>query len=100
MARQTLRRTLLQALGVALALALSPPASAKVANTTLEELAKGARTMAVAHVDRITQIGGAKVALATVIEPLGGLQKGQPFAFLAEPTWTCDSSEAVAGETV
>lgn len=81
-------------------LAILCPASAKVASTSLEELARDASATAIAHVDQVKEIEGVRVALATVTEPLGGLHQGQRFAFVAQGTWTCDSSTAVPGETV
>lgn len=75
-------------------------AHGRVASTTLEALTKSADAIAVAKVDRVTRIGGVKVAQATVIRPLKGLSDKQQFAFLAEKTWTCDMSHAVKGETV
>jgi hypothetical protein len=75
-------------------------AHSRKASIPLESLTNSADVIAVAKVDKVTKISGAKVAEATVIRPLKGLKEKQQFTFLAEGTWTCDTSHAVEGETV
>src|SRR5690242_6174484 len=81
-------------------LAAPRAASARVASTTLGNLASTSRAIAVVHVDAVREVGGLEIATATVVRPLAGLQQGQRFAFLAQGTRACDSSDAVPDETV
>lgn len=79
-------------------------ANAKVGSTTLESISRAADVIAVAQVEQIRIIGsgnqGKRVAVAKVLHSLKGVKAGQKVAFLAQPTWACDLSRAVAGETV
>jgi hypothetical protein len=75
-------------------------ASCRVGSTTLQRLTAQADAAAVARVDRVEQIGGVRVATATVLRPLKGLHGHQRFAFLADHTWVCDVTEALLNETV
>jgi hypothetical protein len=72
---------------------------AKVAATTLEDLAKISPTIVVAKVERMSRIDGRKWAEARVVEVIKG-RSLNTLKFLAEPTWTCDISEAKDGEDV
>jgi len=97
----SLCRTLgLVAAVVALWLAGTPPVAARKARTDIVELSARSDAIAVARVDRVLLHGGMRIAVATVLRPIKGLNANQRFSFLAEPTWTCDSSTAVLGETV
>jgi hypothetical protein len=75
-------------------------AHARVAPIKLDELALENDGIAVARVDRIVTVGGVRVAEASVTRPLQGMESVRRFAFIAQPTWTCDVSNAVWGETV
>lgn len=81
-------------------------ATAAVAGTTLERIARAADVIAVAQVEKIEVISaidgisGQRVAVAKVLRSLKKAEAGQKLAFLAQPTWTCDISTAAAGETV
>jgi hypothetical protein len=75
-------------------------ASAKRMELTLEDLARQSQVIVSARVDSVAEIGGVKVAEATVLRPIAGWKAGTKLTFLAHRTWTCDSSHAVGGETV
>jgi hypothetical protein len=83
-----------------LVVGVTKQALGRVAPTTLKELTLRADAIALAKVERIEQMSGRKLATATVLRPLKALEAGSRFRFLAEPTWACDSSTAVAGEVV
>jgi hypothetical protein len=96
MIRNSVRVTSLFAL---LATAVST-AHGRVGSTTLKALTVYSDGIAVAKVERVEKVGGVSVATAKVVHPLKGLRAQQQVAFLAEGTWTCDTSYAVVGETV
>jgi hypothetical protein len=93
-----MRRTACVALGM-LFLAV-PRLSAKVAALQLDELVEGSDLIVLAEVESVTKpLIGERKATARVLE----VWKGSPIEtvrFIASPTWTCDISEAVEGETV
>jgi len=68
--------------------------------TTLKQMAKFSDAIAIARVDKIVVLDGVKVAEATVVRALKGLKGVPRFAFRAQPTWSCDATHAVAGETI
>jgi hypothetical protein len=74
-------------------------AAAKVATRSLDEVAHAATVIAVVRVDRVVAVGDRTVARATVLRPLKGTFAGESLAFVARPTWVCDVSGAVRGET-
>ena len=85
-----------------LALALVVPAAAnfKVATIGLDTLVKQSEVIVIAEVTEIVTRAGVKVAVAKVFE---GVKSGSPtgtIEFVAERTWTCDTSNAVVGERV
>ena len=78
------------------------PASAKVAAVPLEELVTGSDEIVVATVTEVSSestSGPRTYASAVVARTIKGSLQGS-FNFLASPTWTCDISDAVKGETV
>jgi hypothetical protein len=79
------------------------PASAKVAAISIEELVAESDEIVVATVTELTPESVLRnqsvFARAAVKRTLKGSLTGT-FQFLASPTWTCDSSTAVQGETV
>jgi hypothetical protein len=77
------------------------PASAKVAIIQIEELVARSDVIVVATVTGISPSPGNRhVSAGAVVErTLKGSMTGT-FRFLASPTWTCDVSTAVQGETV
>src|SRR5688572_4032428 len=79
---------------------VAPPVHAKVMPTDLKKLTRHSDAIAVARVYQVTTIGGVKVARATVLRSLTGMHANQQFAFIAQPTWSCDGSTAVQDETV
>jgi len=93
-------RSWLAVLAALLLAAVGRAAEAKVAVMGLDDLIRSSEGIAVAKVDRVETFEGVKLARAVVLSPLKGLRRGQTVAFVAQPTWTCDSSTAVAGETI
>lgn len=85
-----------------LLLLASSSANAKVPIPDWESLLKTSRRIGIVRVERVESYEGVRVALATVLEPVAGLRRGQRIAYIAQPGWfwTCDSSSARAGETV
>src|SRR5215218_5711244 len=100
MARSVSSHLLCLAGSLALLVGAKTDALGKVASTTLKELTLPADAITLAKVERVEKLSGRKVATATVLRPLKALEAGSRFRFLAEPTWTCDSSTAIAGEVV
>ena len=86
---------------IAIFLVVATPhlAMAKVAGTTLGDLAKISPTIVLAKVERTSKIDGRNWAEARVLEVIKGPAL-TTLHFLAEPTWTCDISEAKDGEKV
>jgi hypothetical protein len=75
-------------------------AQAKVALMSPAALTRSSPIIAVVRVRRVETIEGVKVARATVVTPLKGTTADATLLVVAEPTWECDTSHAVAGETV
>ncbi len=77
-----------------------PRLFAKVGALQLDELVEGSDLIVLAEVESVTKpLIGERKATARVLE----VWKGPPIEtvrFIASPTWTCDISEAVEGETV
>lgn len=82
----------------------------KPARIELAELVMGSSLIARVRVERVETVGrlalgkwelahGLRRAHAVVLQPFKGARVGQKLPFLAEATWTCDSSDAIAGET-
>lgn len=83
-----------------LCIAVPAAANFKVSTISLEALAKQSDAIVVAEVSKIVTRAGVRVAVATIVE---GVKPGSPtgtIEFVAEATWTCDISSAVAGERV
>ena len=72
---------------------------AKVATISIGELARASDLILVAEVQRVEVKAGVQVARVRVIRFIKG-EAECPIAFVAEPTWTCDTSAAVPGERV
>jgi hypothetical protein len=80
-------------------LALLPPTSlGKLVNIYLPEMAKQSDVIVLADVTSVGKMQGMKVATAQVRHGYKG--NALTVKFLAQPTWTCDSSHAVVGERV
>jgi hypothetical protein len=73
---------------------------ATVGATDLKTLTQDSVAIVVAKVEDVRLVGEANVAFATVLSTFKNMQVGQKFAFVAERTWTCDTSEAFKGETI
>jgi len=87
-------------LPVLLTLASTFPLHAKVISLSLEELIKQAELIVVAKVEKVSSpIDDKRYAEAKVTEVWKGAQT-ESVEFLASPTWACDVSDAVKGETV
>lgn len=82
----------------------------KPAAMELAELVRESFLIARVHVERVETVGrlalgkweiahGLRRAHAVVLQPFKNATVRQKLLFLAEPTWVCDSSDAVAGET-
>ncbi len=88
------------ALTVAITLLSTSSLLAKVASTTVEDLADRSELIVVAKVEKVSKpLIGKRYAKATVTEVWKGDQ-AKSVEFLASPTWTCDISDAKKGETV
>ncbi len=74
-------------------------AYSKVATIDLGRLARLSNLIVVAEVIAIQEVGGVKVASVKTISLVKGVAEC-PIAFVAEPTWACDTSAAVVGERV
>ena len=72
---------------------------AKVGTISIGELAQGSDLILVAEVQRVEVKAGVRIARVRVIRFIKG-EAECPIAFVAEPTWTCDTSAAVPGERV
>lgn len=81
----------------ALALALQPIASAKVARAPLEELIQSADLIVIGTDSAIERRGKWNIARFQVEEVLKG-QAPTKIQYLASPTWTCDITSAKQGE--
>jgi|CXWL01.1.fsa_nt_gi hypothetical protein len=81
-------------------LAIPLVAFGKLAHISLAELEKLSSLVVVAKITSVDLIEGVKIATAEVESVHRGVINSRKIHFLAEPTWTCDASGAVLGETV
>jgi hypothetical protein len=78
---------------------VAAPSAASVAPTTLAELSKRAKLIAVGRVLAIHEPVGSRVAEVEILQVVKGpLDASRVFVF-AQPTWTCDIADAKDGET-
>ncbi len=75
------------------------PADAKVRNIRLRELIKQSDYVLLARVSWVVRFDGLHVAMADPIDVFKGEPRLEPIYFVADSTWTCDTSTAVRGET-
>lgn len=75
------------------------PASAKVAPTSLAELAKRAAVILVGQVAAVHELGGSRVAEVELLRVVKGYVETSRVFVFAQPTWTCDIADARKGET-
>jgi hypothetical protein len=73
-------------------------AQARVAAISLGDLARNSAIIGIVRVDQIRTVNGWRIATATIQTPIANVNAGQTVTFIAEPTWTCDTSGAVLGE--
>lgn len=85
--------------GIAVAVATSTVAFAKVGTIDIGSLARESEVVAVGTVTDIGKVGGVNVAFVDKTEFIKGFAF-ERIAFVAEPTWKCDTSDAVVGERV
>jgi len=78
---------------------LAMSVQAKVGTISIGELALESDLILVAEVQRVEVKAGVRIARVRVIRFVKG-EAECPIAFVAEPTWTCDTSAAVPGERV
>jgi hypothetical protein len=71
---------------------------AKVGSVEFAALVKASDVVVLGNVVDVSTVDGVKVARVKVIETYKGTKVDQLF-FLAQPTWICDISEAMKGET-
>jgi hypothetical protein len=108
------RNFLLSLLIAASMLSLPKPALGRSVMPTLEHLTKKAKVIVVAYVEEVVSeqpenstnpsgvrniVWEKRVATAQVLDVWKGTA-GEKVQFRASPSWTCDSSTAVVGETV
>src|SRR5688500_10694183 len=93
------RREALRWIGCGMAAAYVSPAEAKVARTSFPSLVSGSDVIAFATVVDVIDDHGIALARAVPKQTYKGKALAELF-FVAEATWTCDTSEAVKGETV
>jgi hypothetical protein len=74
-------------------------AQAKVAPGKLEDMAGSSDVIVLARVEEVISVRDLKVARAVPQEVFKGSLKQESFSFVASPTWACDISDAVRGET-
>ena len=75
-------------------------ASASVATISLTMLAQKSEVIVVADVTKIIDRAGTRVAVVKVVKGLIGATAKDTLEFVAVKTWTCDISDAKAGERV
>jgi hypothetical protein len=71
--------------------------AAKVARTSLNELTARADLIVIGRVTRLIQVKEVTVAELQVIRTLKGAHFAKLY-YLAQPTWTCDTTDAEVGE--
>src|SRR5215472_4655258 len=79
-------------------MSLSAHIYAKVGSVEFSTLVREADVIVLGTVVDVTTVKGVKVARVKVLETYKGRKVDELF-FLAQPTWVCDISEAVKGET-
>jgi hypothetical protein len=79
--------------------ALAVSSYAKKVMPTLENLVAEANLIVVGKVVKVHEAGGVKIAEANVIQTYKGNSSLKRVYYLASPTWTCDTSTAIEGET-
>ncbi len=72
---------------------------AKVARIELSKLIQQSNYIVLARVESITEMDGVKIARAVPLQAFKGANNLTAFYFVAEPTWTCDTSQAKQDET-
>src|SRR5687767_3971626 len=93
------RRDLLLTMSFGLTAALRRPVEAKVARTDVPSLVLNADLILIAKVEEVIEDNRVTLARAVPKRWLKGKPPTELF-FIAQPTWACDISTAVAGETV
>lgn len=94
-------RTLLILMSLLFGASITPSPNLKVATISLDNLTALSTEVVIADVTKIESRAGVRVGVAQVIENIGGsLRKRNTIEFVAEPTWTCDISDARVGERV
>lgn len=73
---------------------------ARIGPTSLFMLTASSPVIVVADVTQIVDRGGVRVGVAKVTRAINGAQVGDVLEIVAASIWTCDSSNAEAGETV
>jgi len=81
-----------------LVLCFQNDARGRVASISFDSLVDKADILVVAKVLRVSGVDGHQVAYARVVELWKGKVEAQEIRFLAEGTWTCDTSSATEGE--
>jgi hypothetical protein len=72
----------------------------KVKAITVNELYKMSPVIIRAKVDTIENVVGIRVAMGTVLDTYKGRVSRAKVAFIAQPTWECDVSNAKKGEDI
>lgn len=85
---------MLSALGI-----LTPVLAFEVSSISVNKLYQIAEVVAIAQVESVTKVNGAHVAHASISKTFKGPNLTE-VNFVAEATWTCDSSSAKPGERV
>ena len=80
------------------AVGLSTFLHARVAPADFSTLVRKANLVVLGKVVGVDTINGAKIARVKVIQTYKG-RRIEVLSFVAQPTWTCDISDAVTGET-
>jgi hypothetical protein len=86
-------------IGIGISLALSSVATARVVTIDIKVLAKQSPVVVVGTVTYVREVAGVQVAFVDRTQFLKGFSFSR-IAFVAEPTWACDTSNAVVGERV
>ncbi len=93
------RRDLLLTVATGISAGAARPLAAKVARTDLSSLVRKSHLIVVATVEELIKDCGVTLARAVPMRSLKG-SAPQSLFFVAQPTWRCDVSKAVEGETV
>lgn len=65
----------------------------------LHQMVKTATLIAITQVEKVEVVEGIRIARVVVLRTFKGGMPGQRFTYIAEPTWRCDTSKALPGET-